>query len=87
MDVIHIEVAFNLDASLFLNAFHRFISWRGPVQKIASDNEANFVGGDRQLREAIKEWEQACRRIFETKANAEQKVAELRIGGYRKKYA
>lgn len=49
-------MVFSLDASSFLNALHRFISRRGSVQMIVSDNGTNFVGGDREQHEAIKEW-------------------------------
>ena len=56
---IHIEVAPSLDTDSFVNALRRFIARRGQVQEIRSDNGTNFIGGERELREAIKGWNQA----------------------------
>ena len=55
---IHIEIAHSLDTSSFLNALRRFISRRGAPVQIRSDNGTNFVGGERELREAIEGWNQ-----------------------------
>ena len=55
---IHIEVAHSLDTSSFINALQRFISRRGQPKEITSDNGSNFVGGMRELREAIEGWNQ-----------------------------
>jgi len=54
---IHIEVAFNLDTSSFIQAL-RFIARRGQVIRFRSDNGSNVVGGKRELREALKQWNQ-----------------------------
>ena len=56
---IHIEVSFTLDTDSFLNALHRFMSRRGEPQIIRSDNGSNFVGGQRELKEAIESWNQS----------------------------
>ena len=58
MRAIHIEVAFSLDTASFVNALQRFISRRGQPRSITSDNGTNFVGADRELREAIEQWNQ-----------------------------
>jgi len=55
---IHIEIAHSLDTSSFINALRRFISRRGIPEQIRSDNGTNFVGGERELREAIESWNQ-----------------------------
>ena len=55
MRAIHIEVAFSLDTASFVNALQRFISRRGQPRSITSDNGTNFVGADRELREAIEQ--------------------------------
>ena len=47
---IHIEIAESLDTSSCINAIHRFISRRGPVREIISDNGTNFVGANREPR-------------------------------------
>ena len=52
---VHIEVANSLETDSFLNALRRFITRRGPVHEIRSDNGTNFVGATRELREAMDE--------------------------------
>ena len=53
---IHLEVAYNLDSSSFIQALRRFVARRGQVTEIVSDNGTNFIGGERELREAIQAW-------------------------------
>lgn len=55
---IHIEVAPSLDTDSFINALRRFTARRGQVKELRSDNGKNFVGAERELRVAIKEWNQ-----------------------------
>ena len=55
----HIEVANSLDTDSFLNALRRFIARRGPPEEMRSDNGGNFVRGEKELREAIKDWNQS----------------------------
>lgn len=55
---IHIEVAPSLDTDSFINALRRFIARRGQVKELRSDNGRNFVGAERELGVAIKEWNQ-----------------------------
>lgn len=59
---IHLEVAESLDTSSFLMALRRFVARRGKPTIIWSDNGKNLVGGERELRQAIAEWnqEQIC---------------------------
>ena len=56
---IHSKVAYDLSTSASINALHRFVSRRGPVQHIFSDNGTNFVGSARLLRESISSWNQS----------------------------
>ena len=58
---VHIEVAFSLDTDSFLLALRRFIARRGQVKEIYSDNGTNFTSGERELRDAISEWNQERR--------------------------
>ncbi|XP_028408116.1 uncharacterized protein LOC114530710 [Dendronephthya gigantea] len=52
---VHIEVANSLSSDSFIQALRRFISRRGPVTKIRSDNGSNFVGANKELIRAMKE--------------------------------
>ena len=55
---IHLEVAHTLDTDSFLCCLQRFVARRGEPKEIRSDNGTNFVGGRRELRAAIGEWNQ-----------------------------
>lgn len=55
---VHIEVADSLDTSSCINALRRFISRRGQVDIIRSDNGTNLVGADRELKAALKNLDQ-----------------------------
>lgn len=46
---IHIELVSDLTSNAFLAAFSRFISRRGPVACLYSDNGTNFIGAKAQL--------------------------------------
>lgn len=48
---IHIELVSELSTAMFLAAFRRFISRRGPCNVIFSDCGTNFVGARAQLKE------------------------------------
>lgn len=45
----------SFETNSFLNALRRFITRRGLVRKIGSDNGTNFVGTTRELHEAMEE--------------------------------
>ena len=55
---VHIEIAHSLDTDLFLLALRRFIARRGQVREIYSDNGSNFAIGERELHDAMLEWNQ-----------------------------
>ena len=55
---IHIEVVHSLDTDSFINALKRFIARRGQPLLVRSDNGGNFVKGEKELREAVREWNQ-----------------------------
>ena len=53
---VHIEVASNLDTSPFIQALRRFLTRRGPVIQIKSDNATKFGAGECELRKTLKNW-------------------------------
>ena len=53
---IHIEMLHSLDANSFINALMRFVARRGYPKRIRSDNGTNFIGGEKEVRKSIKEW-------------------------------
>lgn len=50
---VHLEVAVSLETDACINALRRFISRRGQVVSLISDNGTNFSGAERELREAV----------------------------------
>ena len=52
---IHLETATSLETDSFLNALRRFLSRRGPVRQLRSDQGTNFVGARREVRDALSE--------------------------------
>ena len=55
---IHLEIANSLETNSFINALRRFISRRGPIRQLRSDQGTNFVGACRELKQALAEMEQ-----------------------------
>ena len=52
---VHVEVLHSMSANSFVSAFQRFAARRGRPTRMYSDNGTNFVGGERELREAWQE--------------------------------
>ena len=48
---VHLELVSDLTSEGFLNALRRFMSGRGQVKELHSDNATNFVGSKNQLKE------------------------------------
>lgn len=46
---VHIEVVDEMSGSSFINAHRRFVALRGPVKKIRSNRDTNFVGSTNDL--------------------------------------
>ena len=57
---VHLDISHSLDTDSFILALRRFIARRGQVKEIRSDNGANFVGGEKELRVMIESWNQAA---------------------------
>ncbi|XP_060771124.1 uncharacterized protein LOC132881998 [Neoarius graeffei] len=56
---VHLEIANSMDTDSCINAIRRFISRRGQVKQIRSDNGTNLTSADKELKNAIKEWNQS----------------------------
>ena len=53
---IHLEISHSLNTDSFLNCLRRFVARRGNVISITSDNGTNLVGGQKDLKKSITEW-------------------------------
>ncbi|XP_067022151.1 uncharacterized protein [Acropora muricata] len=53
---VHLELATSLESDCFINVFRRFVNRRGPPKFMYSDNGTNFVGAEREIRQAIENW-------------------------------
>ena len=53
---VHLELATSLECDDFINVRRRFINRRGPPKFMYSDNGTNCVGAEREMREAIANW-------------------------------
>lgn len=65
---VHLEVAASLDTDACINALRRFISRRGQVAHLTSDNGTNFRGADVELKKALTllnqdRMEELCHRL------------------------
>ena len=52
---VHIEVNATLETDSFINALRRFLSRRGLIRQLRSDQGTNFIGAKGELKEALKE--------------------------------
>jgi hypothetical protein len=59
---IHLELAQSLETDDFIMVLRRFVNIRGGVKQLRSDNGTNFVGAERELREALERWNQKTNR-------------------------
>ncbi|XP_035660814.1 uncharacterized protein LOC118405422 [Branchiostoma floridae] len=55
---VHIEKADSLDTDSCINALRRFVSRRGQVKEMWSDNGTNLVGAKAELQRELKMWNQ-----------------------------
>ena len=55
---VHLEISHFLTANSFINAFRRSICRRTKPHTVYSDNGTNLVGAEKELRQALKEFNQ-----------------------------
>ena len=61
---VHIEMTISLDTDAFILALRRFISRRGPVRSIRSDNGGNFIGVEEEMKKGLEEMDNEKIRNF-----------------------
>lgn len=54
---VHLDLVMDLTSASFIACFTRFISRRGNCYKLFSDNGKSFVGAERPIANAYKEWQ------------------------------
>ena len=64
---VHLETLNSMDTDSFLNALRRFISRRGKVRGLRSDQGTNFIGGRNELVTAFEELNQESIKGFLSK--------------------
>ena len=55
---VHLEIAGDMSTDSFILALSWFVSWRGPIDIIRSDNGTDFIGAERELRNTLKQLDQ-----------------------------
>lgn len=61
---VHLEVTYSLDTDACINALRRFVCRRGQVTHMRSDNGTNFIGAERELKEAVAALDNKIQRAF-----------------------
>ena len=56
---VHIETADSLSTDSFINSLRRFVCLRGPIRQLRCDRGTNFVGAERELKQAVQEMDQS----------------------------
>ena len=59
---VYLKVTPSLETDDFIMVFRQFISRRGPSKEIWSDRGTNFVGANRELKEAIVHWNEETKK-------------------------
>ena len=49
-------MAYSLSTDSFISSFRRFVSRRGNVRMVRSDNGTNLRAGEKELKRALQEW-------------------------------
>ena len=76
---IHLETATALTTDSFINALRRFIAIRGPVRQLRCDRGTNFIGAERELREAVGEMDENRIQQFLLKENCDYSTFKTNV--------
>ncbi len=68
---VHVETSNTLSTDSFINCLRRFLAIRGPIRQMRSDRGTNFVGAERELKEALMELDEDGIRHFLLKENCD----------------
>lgn len=52
---VHIEILDDMSTDSSINALHCFVTLRGSIKLLMSNQGTNFVGADNEFKEAMKE--------------------------------
>ena len=63
----------------FINALRRFIAIRGPVRQLRCDRGTNFIGAERELREAVGEMDENRIQQFLLKENCDYSTFKTNV--------
>ena len=56
---MHLDVVNSMDTDYFVMCLRHFINRRGEVKEIRCDNDSNFMGAQRELKESREKWNRA----------------------------
>lgn len=54
---VHLDVVDDLMSSSFIACYERFVARRGLCYKLYSDNGTSFIGAEKEIARAYKEWQ------------------------------
>jgi len=54
---VHLDKAYSMTQDSFINSYRRFVSVRGRPAEVWCDNGSNLRAGDRELFEALQQWD------------------------------
>lgn len=54
---VHLDMVDDLSSASFIACFERFVSRRGAVKKLFSDNGTSFVGAEKEIARAYNAWQ------------------------------
>lgn len=55
---VYLETVDDLTSSSFVSCFECFVARRGPCRKLYSDNGTSFVGAEKEIARAYKQWQE-----------------------------